>query len=187
MIGRGSSSKRGPRTRSSPSQGSPTRLRVMELVPSVIVHHLVDTITVIVHRALDLPGLPLPRGRTSFRASSRAEFLQFTKEIVRKLNLTVQVLLVSMAYLDKAGPRIGIELDRLAKERVLLGALILATKYLYDAPPGNVEWAHYTGGLLDSHGVNLIEREFLRALDFELFVSENDFRAQYSAFTQLLE
>ena len=97
---------------------------------SVVVHQLVDAATVIVHRTRGLPGLPLLRSRPLFRASSRAQFLRFTKEMVRKLNLPIQVLLVSMVYLDKGGERIGFELsvDRWAKERVLLGALILATK-----------------------------------------------------------
>lgn len=64
-----------------------------------------------------------------------------------------------------------------------LASIIVAEKYLYDAPHSNKTWAAVSG--LSLTNINTIEIEFLKWIEYQLMVSERDWRKWLSMLRQL--
>lgn len=67
------------------------------------------------------------------------------------------------------------------RHRVFLAALIVSAKYLNDSSPKNKHWAGYTG-LFEIAEINLMERQLLYFLDFDLRFDEKEACAHFSPF-----
>ncbi|KAF5333745.1 hypothetical protein D9757_000023 [Collybiopsis confluens] len=115
-------------------------------------------------------------GRSPVRARPRPhlkKFTTFVTNVLLRAEVTTPVVLATLAYIDRAKPHLQIALEDWALERVFLGALIIASKYLNDSTLKNVHWALCTG-VFGKRDVGRIEREFLDVLDWELSISEAD-------------
>ncbi|KIY45092.1 hypothetical protein FISHEDRAFT_20572, partial [Fistulina hepatica ATCC 64428] len=113
------------------------------------------------------------RGRTPCRSPAKIDFINFVTRIVTRAEVTISVLLGALVYISRVRPYLRIHLEDWAYERVLLGALVCASKYLNDSSPKNAHWAIYTG-VFGMRDVGLVEREFLTVLDFDMAISEAD-------------
>jgi len=118
------------------------------------------------------------RGRAASRAPELAKFTTFVTNVITRAEVTMGTILGTLVYIDRAKPHLHIALEEWAHERVFLGALICASKYLNDSTLKNVHWALCTG-VFGKRDVGRIEREFLDVLDFELNVAEDDFLSHH--------
>ncbi|KAI5122215.1 hypothetical protein M0805_002704 [Coniferiporia weirii] len=105
--------------------------------------------------------------------TARSTFTEFVSTVLRRAEVTMSGVLGALVYIDRARPYLSIAIEEWAHHRVILGALILASKYLNDASLKNAHWALCTG-VFGRRDVARIEREFLEVLDFELSVKEKD-------------
>lgn len=62
------------------------------------------------------------------RPPTRRPFLQLTLAVIQKSRINSSVVLVTLVYLERARTRLRICDQRWAYERMLIGALVLATK-----------------------------------------------------------
>ena len=98
---------------------------------------------------------------------------RFITALCQKSNVHTSTLMCVTIYLDRLRQR----LPRVAKgmactcHRVFLAALILAAKYLNDSSPKNKHWARYTLGLFSLAEVNLMEKQMLYLLDWDLRIT----------------
>ncbi|KAH9848830.1 hypothetical protein C2E23DRAFT_841776 [Lenzites betulinus] len=167
-----------------PALHSPALLELIEIsLGRNIIEHLVDTVAETVDYALGRPSSST-RGRSVSRNTEHSKFLKFVTDVITKAEVKVPALLVTLVYINRAKPHIQIALEQWANERVFLGALILANKYLNDSTLKNVHWALCTG-VFGKRDIGRIEREFLDVLDFELSVSESDLLAHHDALLAL--
>jgi hypothetical protein len=100
----------------------------------------------------------------------------FIDSVVRRSGASVPTLLTSLVYLWRLQQRLPTDGKCLPStpHRIFLAALIVATKSLHDASPWNRHWCQYT--VVSSYGyfgftvpeVNLMEREFLYLLDWDM-------------------
>lgn len=58
---------------------------------------------------------------------------------------------------------------------MFIGALIVASKYLHDFSYKNTAWSSITG--LSVNEINIIEANFLKLVDYKLFVSVEKFKS----------
>lgn len=86
----------------------------------------VETVEEVVGYALHASHVS--QGRSSRQTSQRHNFLQFVTTVLCNARVTPPVLLVATAYIERAKPHLEIMQARWAKERVFMGALILANK-----------------------------------------------------------
>ncbi|KAL6306171.1 hypothetical protein BKA93DRAFT_164682 [Sparassis latifolia] len=165
---------------------SPALMQMLDIsVTRALIEHVVDNVVETVDFAMGRPSTST-RGRSLCRDPHHAAFTAFAANVIHKAEVTVPVLLTTLVYIARARPHLQISLEKWACERVFLGALIAANKYLNDRALKNVHWA-ICSGVFGKRDIGRIEREFLDVLDFELGVSETDLLAHHAnimAFSQ---
>lgn len=126
-----------PSTRRLCSSSSRSRCPVLSLVriQSSLAHpvaltpypeYVVDCTVETVDYAMGRPSTS--RGRSAARQNNHANFVHFVTNVLTKAEVKVPIVLVALAYMDRAKPHLQIALEQWACERVFLGALILANK-----------------------------------------------------------
>lgn len=120
---------------------------------------------------------------------------QFIRHLAVSSNAPVYALMASLVYLKRIRARLQLPARgiRCTSHRIFLGSLILASKYLNDAPPINKNWAKYTTITTNYYQfsfscteVNLMEKELLALLEWDLHIHENDLYQEFSSFLEPL-
>ncbi|KAG5642928.1 hypothetical protein DXG03_001879 [Asterophora parasitica] len=162
-----------------PARHSPALMELIDLKLSrPLIEYVVDCVVDTVDFAMGRPSTS--RGRPLSRRPEHAKFTTFVTNIITRAEVTTPTVLASLVYIDRAKPHLHIALEEWALERVFLGAIIVASKYLNDSTLKNVHWALCTG-VFGKRDVGRIEREFLDVLDFDLSVSEADLLSHHDS------
>jgi len=108
---------------------------------------------------------------------------EFITQLVVSSNVQVPTLMSTLVYLGRLKSKLqpmarGL---RCTSHRILLAALILSAKYLNDSSPKNKHWANYSNINTDYYSfgfgrteVNLMEKQLLFLLDWDLRITEED-------------
>ncbi|TFK72734.1 hypothetical protein BDN72DRAFT_815631 [Pluteus cervinus] len=170
-----------------PAQHSPLLLELIDVkITSGVFDYVVDCVVETVDFAMNRPTPSTSRGFRSSRRPELASFTTFVTNVITRAEVTTPTLLAALAYIDRAKPYLHISIEEWARERVFLGALIVAAKYLNDSTLKNVHWALCTG-VFGKRDVGRIEREFLDVLNFELAIAESDLLAHYHGIMTVAE
>lgn len=100
----------------------------------------------------------------------------FITRLVRYTNVYTQTLLTTVCYLNKLQRILPKDAKGLPStiHRLFLACLILSAKFHNDSSPLNKHWAKYTDGLFTLEDINLMERQLLNLLQWDLRINEND-------------
>ncbi|KAL1672603.1 hypothetical protein EV122DRAFT_224355 [Schizophyllum commune] len=145
-----------------------------------VVDCVADTVDYAMHR-------PTSSSRTHVyrRRASLAPFTTFVTNVLTRAETTMPVILATLVYVDRARPFLQVAVEQWAHERVFLGALIVASKYLNDSTLKNVHWSICTG-VFGKRDVGRVEREYLDVLDFQLGITDQDLMAHYEGLSAVV-
>lgn len=116
---------------------------------------------------------------------------EFITQLVVSSNVQVSTLMSTLVYLTRLKSRLqpmakGL---RCTTHRIFLAALILSAKYLNDSSPKNKHWANYSHIQCDGYSfgfsrteVNLMEKQLLFLLDWDLRITEEDLYRELDVF-----
>ncbi|EGF84129.1 hypothetical protein BATDEDRAFT_85420 [Batrachochytrium dendrobatidis JAM81] len=119
-------------------------------------------------------GMTLPQ-------NSNVELDQFIKVIISRTRLSSSTLVTAFLYLErlktchpkcKGSPG--------SAHRLILSAIMLAAKFLYDDTFDNTAWATVSSGIFSLEQVNHMEMEMLYFLDYNMYVSLEMWNAFYT-------
>ncbi|KAF5680377.1 cyclin [Fusarium heterosporum] len=108
---------------------------------------------------------------------------EFITQLVVSSNVQVPTLMSTLVYLGRLKSKLqpmarGL---RCTAHRIFLAALILSAKYLNDSSPKNKHWANYSHITTEGYNfgfsrteVNLMEKQLLFLLEWDLGISAND-------------
>jgi G1/S-specific cyclin PLC1 len=137
------------------------------------------------------PRTPSPRAAVRCDDSGLPSLEEFITQLVVSSNVQVPTLMSTLVYLTRLKSRLqpmakGL---RCTTHRIFLAALILAAKYLNDSSPKNKHWATYSHSSTGSYSfgfsrteVNLMEKQLLFLLDWELRITEEDLYQELDVF-----
>lgn len=110
--------------------------------------------------------------------------MTFISRLVRYTNVYAGTLMTTLVYLSKLKLKLPKNAQGLpcTRHRIFLSCLILASKFHNDSSPKNVHWATYTDGLFSLKDVNLMERQLLYLLNWDIRVSNQDMISHLSKF-----
>ncbi|KAK1220254.1 PHO85 cyclin-1 [Marasmius sp. AFHP31] len=106
------------------------------------------------------------------RSNTDPSLRDFIYRLVKHVNVSVGTLLATTIYYDRIRPKLteasGV---RGVRHRLFLATLIVSSKYLNDSSPKTSHWQKYAG-IATLEDVNLMERQLIQLLDYDLRFDE---------------
>ena len=144
-------------------------------------------------RPQDMPATASSQARPVRCNSSGLPSLEdFITQLVVTSNVQVPTLMSTLVYLRRLRSRLAPMAKglRCTTHRIFLASLILAAKYLNDSSPKNKHWANYSVLTTPDCGafgfsrteVNLMERQLLMLLDYDLRFTTGDLYRELEPF-----
>ncbi|KAI9018578.1 hypothetical protein CLU79DRAFT_837165 [Phycomyces nitens] len=143
--------------------------RLLDLIDQPISPQLLSFVS---HRAsLVIASPPLNHDDHSIIPSIQ----QFVPLLVQRSCVSAGTLIGALVYLDRLQRRVATvpSSSPCSCQRIFLATLIVTTKVLHDTSPKNRYWARYTS-LFPLEEVNIMERQFLSLMDFQLSITLDD-------------
>ncbi|KAG0670425.1 hypothetical protein C6P40_004198 [Pichia californica] len=124
-----------------------------------------------------LPSPPnSPNSKTILKTKPLPSLMTFITKLVRYTNVYTGTLMSTIIYMNRLKNKLPKDAKGLpcTRHRIFLACLIIASKNLNDSSPKNKHWAKYTDGLFKREDVNLMERQLLMLLDWEIQINNDE-------------
>ncbi|CDK25414.1 unnamed protein product [Kuraishia capsulata CBS 1993] len=157
-------------------------------VSQEMIHHLVvATLQVIPDKTETAYPLSPPHSpKKNSKERVLPSLMTFITKLVRYTNVYTGTLMSTLVYLEKLKAKLPQDAQALpcTRHRIFLACLILSAKYHNDSSPKNKHWTRATEGFFSREDVNLMERQLLYLLDWDLKVEEKDLIPTLSRFLE---
>ncbi|AQZ11443.1 PCL1 (YNL289W) [Zygosaccharomyces parabailii] len=146
------------------------------LMKSPVTDDMIRFLTNTTLKVLPQSNYPSPPGSPGKSGSRLPSLMSFISRLVRHTNVYTPTLLATACYLNKLKCILPKDASGLPStiHRIFLACLILSAKFHNDSSPLNKHWAKYTDGLFSVEDVNLMERQLVQLLNWDLRVTNDD-------------
>lgn len=133
-----------------------------------------------------MPSPPQSPNKTTSNGKPLPSLMTFLTKLIRYTNVYTGTLMATLVYLNRLKSKLPKNAQGLpcTRHRILLSCLILSSKYHNDSSPKNVHWAKYTDGLFNVKDINLMERQLVYLLNWDLRVSNQEMIKSVSKFLE---
>ncbi|EIW62176.1 uncharacterized protein TRAVEDRAFT_63605 [Trametes versicolor FP-101664 SS1] len=150
--------------------------RIVEMIHMKIEYgvfdYLLDTIVLTVASAMIGPTARVALQLKGLRLTTAV------RALIEFGGITMPAILATLVYLERVRPHLQIDVEDWVCERIAIGALVTAQKYIVDHHIGASRWAS-ASAMFTKADINRMEREFLALLNFEMRINEEDLLAHY--------
>lgn len=138
--------------------------------------HIVNVTLKVIQCKKSKSVYPSPPSSPNQKSKPLPSLMTFISRLVRYTNVYTGTLLTTLVYLERLRAKLPRNAEGLpcTLHRIFLACLILSSKFHNDSSPKNYHWAKYTDGLFKSEDVNLMERQLLSLMDWDLSISNTD-------------
>ncbi|VEU22323.1 DEKNAAC103528 [Brettanomyces naardenensis] len=111
-----------------------------------------------------------PNSPPVYKTKPLPSLMTFITKLVRYTNVYTGTLMSTIVYMNRLKCRLPKDAQGMActRHRIFLACLIIASKYFNDCSPKNKHWSKYTDGLFRKEDVNLMERQLLMLMDWDV-------------------
>lgn len=101
---------------------------------------------------------------------------EFIVKLIDYTNVYTPTLVMTLCYLNRLSLKLPPHATGMpsTRHRIFLSCLILSAKNHNDSSPLNKHWTKYTDGLFTLQDVNLMERQLLALLDWDIVIREEE-------------
>lgn len=153
-----------------------------------MIHHLVSvTLQVLncdpsktIKQALPSP----PNSPVKYEDKPLPSLMTFITKLVRYTNVYTGTLMATIVYMNRLKQRLPKDAKGLpcTRHRLFLACLIISSKNFNDCSPKNKHWAKYTDGLFKKDDVNLMEKQLLMLLDWDVKIETTELSRVWKRF-----
>jgi len=118
-------------------------------------------------------------GKRDFSSPNEDEIQEFLNVIFSSQSLSAECGVMAAAYIERLVRLTGLTLHGTNWRRITVGALLLAAKVWEDLAVWNVDWLEGTFPELNVKDINLLEKEFLSALQFTVALKSSVYAKYY--------
>lgn len=126
-----------------------------------------------------LTGAAVSMLRESVRNPRRKLSQRYASSLTRQLSISPCAIMMSILYSERLRQLDPCYLDRISSSDLYVVSMLVATKFLHDEGEQeeiyNDEWAEAAGLAIST--INRLEREFLDAMDWNIYVDSDEFLA----------
>lgn len=156
------------------SESEAMKIFLRSPVTQDMIHHLVTvTLQILpcesaktITEALPSP----PNSPPVLKTKPLPSLMTFITKLVRYTNVYTGTLMATIVYMNRLKKKLPKDAKGLpcTRHRIFLACLIISSKNFNDSSPKNKHWAKYTDGLFRREDVNLMERQLLMLLDWDI-------------------
>lgn len=149
-----------------------------------MIQHLVNTTLKVIQckksKTVSPPNSPAQQSKPL------PSLMTFISRLVRYTNVYTGTLLSTLVYLEKLRSKLPKNAEGLpcTLHRIFLACLIISSKFNNDSSPKNLHWAEYTDGLFTTKDINLMERQLLNLLNWDVQINNQDLARNLRKFTE---
>lgn len=153
-----------------------------------MIHHLVNiTLHILPCESSKTITQQLPSPPNSppvYKTKPLPSLMTFITKLVRYTNVYTGTLMSTIVYMNRLKHKLPKDAQGMActRHRIFLACLIIASKNLNDSSPKNKHWSKYTDGLFRKEDVNLMERQLLMLLDWDLRIENDELVSSWKRF-----
>ncbi len=155
-----------------------------------MIHHLVNvTLQILPCESSKVVTQQLPTPPNSppmYKTRPLPSLMTFITKLVRYTNVYTGTLMSTIVYMNRLKERLPTDARGMpcTRHRIFLACLIIASKYFNDSSPKNKHWSKYTDGLFRNEDVNLMEKQLLMLLDWDLRVETSELTKVWRRFLE---
>ncbi|ODV87364.1 hypothetical protein CANARDRAFT_194986 [[Candida] arabinofermentans NRRL YB-2248] len=153
-----------------------------------MIHHLVTvTLQVLPCESSKTITQQLPSPPNSppiLKTKPLPSLMTFITKLVRYTNVYTGTLMSTIVLLNRLKTKLPRDAQGLpcTRHRIFLACLIISSKFHNDSSPKNKHWSKYTDGLFRKEDVNLMERQLLMLLDWDLRIETDELMKVWKRF-----
>ncbi|KAJ4477419.1 hypothetical protein J3R30DRAFT_3290870 [Lentinula aciculospora] len=160
-----------------PSMHSPALLELVSVrLSAQFIDHIVDCVADAFDYAEGRPFVPVQQ--KPYRQAALMGFRLYVKNLLFRSEVSTPIILSSLVYIERSKSNLHLACEEMPLEQMLLGALVVASKYLNDHTMNNSVWEDYNY-VFGAREISSFENQCLKSLNWNLNLTDNDIMVHY--------